>query len=614
MSVASMSLDDRLPDASDRDDAPLTARLCILETTDLHMQLLGYDYFADHPTPDLGLVPLAGLIETYRADPTVTTLLFDNGDFLQGNPLADYVVGQARQTAPHPMIATFNALGYDAVALGNHEFNYGLEVLAHVLQDAKFPVVCANLHHLDGTPVRPPYALIDKDIICSDGQMRQLRVGVFGVVPPQVLRWDKAILDGRLTAADIVETAATLTPQLRAQGADIIVALCHSGIGSATWLPDMENAAVPLAALPEVDVVLAGHIHAKFPDPRASNTGPIDHDTGTIHGKPAVMAGFYGSHLGVITLDVVWDETGWKITHSQSQLQTPDPTGQSALQMHLTGLTQVAHHETLTHIRQAITRTQVAIHSHFATTAPDLSLELLADAQLAHLRHASIGTDWQDLPLLSVAAPFRVGGRGGPHHFIDIPAGPLTLRDAAAIYPFTNKLYGVFRDGAQIRAWLEKVARYFNRLAPGEPVQPLIDPDVPPYDFDVIYGLTYAFDLTRDTERVTDLRYNGRPVKDADRFVVATNSYRASGGGNFFAATPDEIAYVSADTTRNILIDRLRKIGTLDQSARKVWRLAPIGHTAAWFTSSASAVPPQGSTIRASGKTRDGFGIFTLSL
>ena len=137
---------------------------------------------------------------------------------------------------------------------------------------------------------------------------------------------------------------------------------------------------------------------------------------------------------------------------------------------------------------------------------------------------------------------------------------------------------------------------------------------MPPYDFDVIYGLTYAFDLTRDTGRVTDLRYNGRPVKDTDRFVVATNSYRASGGGNFFAATPDEIAYVSTDTTRNILIDRLRKVGSLDQSAREVWRFAPIGQTAAWFTSSASAVPPLGSTIRASGKTRDGFGIFTLSL
>ena len=162
-----MNLDDAFPDTSDPDEPPLSARLCILETTDLHMQLLGYDYFADHPTPDLGLVPLAGLIETYRADPTVTTLLFDNGDFLQGNPLADYVVGQAQHNAPHPMIAAFNALDYDAVTLGNHEFNYGLEVLDQVLQDAQFPVVCANIHHLDGTSVMPPYTLIDKDIICS---------------------------------------------------------------------------------------------------------------------------------------------------------------------------------------------------------------------------------------------------------------------------------------------------------------------------------------------------------------------------------------------------------------------------------------------------------------
>tara|TARA_R110002051_G_scaffold1008_6_gene4981 strand:+ start:18510 stop:20339 length:1830 start_codon:yes stop_codon:yes gene_type:complete len=609
-----MNLRDKLADTSDHDAIPQSARLRILETTDLHMQLLGYDYFADHPTPDLGLVPLAGLIESYRNDPTVTTLLFDNGDFLQGNPLADYVVGNAKHSTPNPMIAAFNVLGYDAVALGNHEFNYGTEVLENALKDAQFPVVCANVKYLDGTPLRPSHVLIGKDIMCRDGQIRQLRVGVFGVVPPQILRWDKAILDGKLTATDIVETAAALTPKLRAQGADIIVALCHSGIGSATWEPNLENAAVPLAALPDVDVVLAGHTHSQFPDPRDSNIGPIDHDKGTIHGKPTVMAGFYGSHLGVLTLDIAWEEIGWKIIQSKSQLKTPDPTLQSALQKQITGLTEDAHQETLAHIRQAIAQTRVGIHSHYATTAPDLTLELLADAQLEHLKRASIGTVWQDVPLLSVAAPFRVGGRGGPNHFIDIPAGPLTLRDAAAIYPFTNKLYGVFRSGAQIRAWLEKSSRYFNTLQPNEPTQLLINPDVPPYDFDVIYGLTYAFDLTRDTDRVTDLRFDGHLVKDTDRFIVATNSYRASGGGNFFAATPDEIAYVSADTTRNILIDRLRNLGTLDNVAREIWRFAPIGQAAAWFTSSATAVPPKASNIRASGKTRDGFGIFTLTV
>lgn len=227
-----------------------TARVRILETTDLHMQLLGYDYFADHPTPDLGLVPLACVIETYRADPYATTFLFDNGDFLQGNPLADHAIYDAPSDMPNPMITAFNALSYDAVALGNHEFNYGIDVLNRVITDAAFPVVCANITQTDGTPVAPPYTIIEKGVMCSDGQSRPIKVGVFGVVTPQILRWDKAILDGKLTAQDIVQAADRCTRQMRDAGADIIVALCHSGIGAEEWSSHMENAAIPLAALP----------------------------------------------------------------------------------------------------------------------------------------------------------------------------------------------------------------------------------------------------------------------------------------------------------------------------------------------------------------------------
>ena len=186
---------------------PLAARIRILETTDLHMQLMGYDYFADQPTPDLGLIPLAGLIEAHREDLHVTTFLFDNGDFLQGNPLADYVTSDAQAGTPHPMIAAFNALSYDAVALGNHEFNYGLDVLDSVLSTADFPALCANVKRTDGSDLVPPYVIIDKQIMCSDGHLRQLRVGVIGLVPPQIVRWDKPALAGQLTACDIVETA-----------------------------------------------------------------------------------------------------------------------------------------------------------------------------------------------------------------------------------------------------------------------------------------------------------------------------------------------------------------------------------------------------------------------
>ena len=597
-----------------RNAPALKAQLRILETTDLHMQLLGYDYFADYPTPDLGLIPLAGLIEAYRSDPTVSTLLFDNGDFLQGNPLADFVINEADPTVPNPMIAAFNALYYDAVTLGNHEFNYGVDVLARVLKDAQFPVVCANISLPNGAPFVPPYVLIDKQVICDDGQMRTLRVGVIGFVTPQILSWDKALLEGKITATDIVEAAATLAPKMRAEGAEVIVALCHSGIGATEWTRNMENAAVPLAALPDIDAVLTGHTHDHVPDPRGQVCGPIDAKKGTLHGKPTVLAGFYGSHLGVITMDLTWTDDGWVITGTKSHLESPNPARHTALQSQLTALANPAHQATLAYIRQPIAQSAVAISSYFATTAPDLTLELLADAQMAHLRRKRIGTDWENLPILSAVAPYRVGGRGGPNHFIAIPAGPLTLRDAAAIYPFTNKLYGVRRTGAQINAWLEKAAQYFNTLDQGEQNQPLANPDVPPYDFDVLFGLTYTFDLSRDKNRVIDLRHKGRPVRDDDTFIVATNSYRANGGGNFFAATPDDIAYVSFDSTRDILIETLRDATTLNLVPRKPWGFAPMTDTAAQFTSSAAAIPPRASNIHPSGKTRDGFGIFTLTL
>lgn len=597
-----------------RSGPALTARLRILETTDLHMQLLGYDYFADYPTPDLGLIPLAGLIEAHRSDPTVSTLLFDNGDFLQGNPLADYVVTQAEQVRPNPVIAAFNALSYDAVTLGNHEFNYGIDVLTRALGDARFPVICANVSHFNGAPYVPPYVIIDKPVICDDGQMRILRVGVIGFVTPQILNWDKALLAGKIATTDIVEAAAKFTPQMRAEGAEIIVALCHSGIGAVDWTHNMENAAVPLAALPEIDVVLMGHTHDQFPDPRGHAQFPIDAVTGTLHGKPAVLAGFYGSHLGVMTLDLTWTGEVWTITGAQSRLERPDPARRTALQAQITALVEPAHQATLAYIRQPIAQSAVAIDSYFATTAPDLTLEVLADAQMAHLRQLGAGTDWDGLPVLSAVAPYRVGGHGGPNHFIAIPAGPLTLRDAAAIYPFTNALYLVRRTGAQIRAWLEKSSRYFNTLAQGEQQQPLVNPDVPPYNFDVIFGLTYTFDVSRADTRVTGLMFQGKPVRDDENFVVATNSYRANGGGDFFAAMPDDIAYVSTISTRDILIETLRDTGHLNPVPRKVWGFGPMAQTAAQFTSNASAIPPNGSRIQASGKTRDGFGIFTLTL
>ena len=592
----------------------VTARIRILETTDLHMQLLAYDYFTDKPTPGVGLVPLAGLIETHRRDPQVTTFLFDNGDFLQGNPLADFLAQDPQSEKPHPMITAMNLLQYDAVCLGNHEFNYGLPFLANCLGSAAFPAVCANATLSTGAPFVPPFTIVEKDVTCSDGTQRSVRIGVLGLVTPQIVKWDRTVLNGSLQTADIVATAKHFAPIMRAQGADVIVALCHSGMRETDWHHGMENAAIPLAQIEDIDVLLMGHTHETFPAVNPDKSDCADHSKGQINGKPAVMAGFYGSHLGVVTLSLAWGARGWSIAASEAQLDTPHTETQSPLQQSLGDLVAQDHASTLAHIRQPIARTALPITSHFANTAPDLSLELLADAQTGALQQAALGTEWENLPIISAVAPFRAGGLGGPAHYIDIAAGDLTLRDASAICPFSNQLYGVARSGRQIKAWLEKSALCFHTVQQGVTRQPLHNLDVPPYNFDTLYGLSYRFDLSRTDRRLTDLCYNGQAVNDADRFVVATNSYRANGGGDFFTADAADVLFRSTRSVRDILIDALRKRQQISEQPRRVWQFASLGDTTARFLSAPTAIAPSGSAILATGETERGFGVFEIAI
>lgn len=293
--------------------------------------------------------------------------------------------------------------------------------------------------------------------MCADGHSRPLRLGVMGLVTPQVVDWDKALLDGHLIAADIVETAQDMVPQMRAEGADIIVALCHAGIDTAPWAQGMENAAYHFAAVDGINVVLTGHTHDVFPDGTDHDDPQIDGQAGQLHGKPAVMAGSYGTLLGVVALDLDWTGTGWAagtfdVTVQKAVSRRPDTLLQSGMKATVLDI----HSQALTHIRHPVARTDQPIQSHFATAAPNLSLQLPAHAQRDAIVTAGADTAWGHLPVLSAVAPFRAGGKGRPSHFIDIPKGALTLRDVAAIYPFANKVFAVRRTGAQLRAWLNR--------------------------------------------------------------------------------------------------------------------------------------------------------------
>ncbi|WP_373635797.1 bifunctional 2',3'-cyclic-nucleotide 2'-phosphodiesterase/3'-nucleotidase [Yoonia sp. SS1-5] len=605
-----------------------TARLRILETTDLHMQLLGYDYFSEQDVVMRGLIPLTALIEDLRADKTITSLLFDNGDFLQGNPLADYLSAAENTDTPHPMIGAFNALDYDAVTLGNHEFNYGLPFLRKILRDAEFPVTCANIHLCKGTAFFAPFLILERDLACDDGHVRKINIGVIGFVPPQITKWDKVALDGAVCASDMVKSAQATIPLMRDAGADIIVGLCHTGIGAEAHHPGMENAAVPLAAVSGLDILLTGHTHEEFPGAHRQRTGIIDPVRGTLHGKPTVMAGSYGSCLGVIDLDLRWTDDQWLWDIGNIGLRRAVATNGSGtrLQQKLTQDVKNAHHATLRHIRRPVARTKVDLHSYFGTIDHDLSQQLLAQAKQAYVARVLTDTSFRDLPVLAATAPFRAGGHGGASHYTHIPPGPLTLRDASAIYPFANTLCAVRRSGAALRLWLEQSAVHFAQMIVGQADQDLLNPGSPSYNCDTIYGLEYEFDLSQpshfDTEglvadpaarRVRWLRYDGEDVRDDDQFIVAANTYRTNGGGGFPGVEADDILYRSVETVRDILINYVADRRVVDITPQTGRSFTALPDTSAIFLSAPAAQRFASGAITHLGAAEHGFDKFRLT-
>lgn len=595
------------------------ARLRILQTTDLHVSLLPYDYFSDRIAPGTGLAQAASLIHALRAGAD-NCLLFDNGDFLQGNPLADWVARDVNFSngETHPMIAAMNTLDYDAGTLGNHEFDYGLGFLNKALAQIAFPMTSANILVQRGQdpdhPFLPPFILLDRNIICADGTLHPIRVGVIGFAPPQLVDWNRIVLQQQIATQPIVDAARHYVPLMRAAGADIIVALSHSGISpddpAMIGTDEVENASVQLAGIDGIDVVLAGHTHLLFPGPGTTPTPDIDPVKGTLHGKPAVMAGSNGSHIGVVDLVLTRQDGRWGITRHHATVEpvaARDTADQVVDRWPVDPKVEAAatpgHEAILTLIRKQIGASHVPLHSYFALAAPDLSIQIVAEAQAAHAAKLLAGTQWAGLPVLSAVAPSKAGGLSGALNYVDIPPGPLQVRHAAELSVFPNSLCILALTGADLHLWLEQSAGIFAPITPGLSDQPLLNPDFPCYNFDVIDGVTYDIDPSQssrtDTQgrlinpasrRVQNLRHNGTLVSPADRFVIATNSYRVGGGGGFSMAGQAQIIKHAAENTRDIVMRHLHASSPLTGPARRIWQFAPLPDTAAWFDSAARGI------------------------
>ncbi|WP_306474883.1 bifunctional 2',3'-cyclic-nucleotide 2'-phosphodiesterase/3'-nucleotidase [Streptococcus sp.] len=561
----------------------------ILATTDLHTNLVNYDYYQNKPAQNVGLAKTAVLIEDAKKENS-NVLLVDNGDTIQGTPLGTYkaIVNPIKDGEQHPMYTALQKLGFDAGTLGNHEFNYGLDYLKKVIATAGMPIVNANVVDAKtGEFVYDPYKIIKKTYTDKNGRSVDVNIGVTGIVPPQILSWDKANLEGKVKVNDSVEAIQAIIPEMRKAGADVVLVLSHSGIGDDKYEKGEENEGYQIASLPGVDAVVTGHSHAEFPS--GNGTGfyekyaGVDGVNGKINGTPVTMAGKYGDHLGVIDLNLRYTDGKWSVVGSKAAIRKID-TKSKVADERITEIAKEAHEGTVKYVRQQVGTTSAPITSYFALVKDDPSVQIVNNAQTWYAKKELAGTPEANLPILSAAAPFKAGTRGDATAYTDIPAGPIAIKNVADLYLYDNVTAILKVTGAQLKEWLEMSAGQFNTIDPtSKEPQQLVNPNYRTYNFDVIDGVTYEFDVTQpnkydregktvnpDASRVRNLKYQGKEVAADQEFIVVTNNYRAN--GKFPGVRDASLNQLLGLENRQAIINYILEEKNINPSADGNWR------------------------------------------
>ncbi|MFP6845177.1 MAG: bifunctional 2',3'-cyclic-nucleotide 2'-phosphodiesterase/3'-nucleotidase [Thalassolituus sp.] len=630
-----------------------TVTLRIMETTDLHANVMNFNYYQNAQDDTVGLVKTASLIDAARAE-VDNSVLVDNGDLLQGSPLGDYVakVKGLETNEVHPIYKAMNLLNYDVANVGNHEFNYGLPFLKEAINDTNFPYISANVFFDDADndttndiPYFTPYLLKDKQVLDTEGNAHTITIGYIGFLPPQILQWDKNNLETRVIAKDIVDMANHYVPEMKAAGADIIIAIAHSGLTTDTRAGGDENASFYLSQVSGINAIMFGHAHRNFPgDSGYDGIDAIDNVKGTLNGIPAVMPGYWGKYLGYIdlTLSVDGDDV-WSVADSQSVLK---PISQTNADRSITSLvanhqgieTAVAtdHAEVSEWVSEPFAKISAPINSFFALVQDDPSIQVVTDAQTWYVESIVAGTEYADLPILSVGAPFRAG-RGGADDFTDLSAGDVSYGNVADLYIYPNTLKVLKLTGAEVKEWLEMSAGQFNTIVPGSSDNELINTDFPSYNYDVIDGITYQIDVSQDAKydksgnlinaennRIKNVQYQGAAIDDNQEFLVVSNNYRAGGGGNFPGVTSDKIVIDAPNENRQTVADYLIEMTEanpdtgFDPSADNNWSFTSINSTTVTFKSSskdsAQTFAAGNTAITYNNTDEDGFGVYTLNL
>ncbi len=556
-----------------------TQAFTVMGTTDLHGRVLNWDYFtdavyADKAHNDVGLAKISTLANQVRDEKGWNrTLLIDAGDIIQGTQLTYYYarvdpIATDADTAPeHPMALAMNLMGYDAAALGNHEFNYGIETLRAFEEQLDFPLLGANaLHAKNEKPAFTPYVIKELHL----GHGRPLRVGILGLTNPGIAIWDKANVSGRMVFPGIVEMAKKYVPRMKAAGADIVVVSAHSGIDEPTTygdqLPWPEDASGEMAqTVAGIDAVLVGHTHKEVPQRLIVNQQT---------GRTVVLSEplCWGQRLTCFDFEVEFDQGAWKLVSLSSRVLNSNTVAQDP---EIVDALSGQHKKVVEYVNQVIgtSRTELSIAEAPFKDTP--IIDLIGRVQADTVRAALAATTYANLPVLAQAAPFNRTAL--------IPAGQVKLRDAAGLYIYENTLEARLLTGAQIKDYLEFSAKYFAQLAPGAPVVPdalTNQQSTPDYNYDSVYGVSYDIDISQPVgSRIVNLSHEGTPVDPAAQFVLAVNNYRANGGGNFPHVAAATVVWADSDEIRNTMIAWVKAKGVIDPAdfAAVSWRLVRAG-------------------------------------
>lgn len=596
------------------------ATIGVLATTDLESNLLSYDYYKGTADPSFGFERTATLIAQARRE-FPNTVLFDVGDTIAGNALADY---QARGN-PLPCNQTLavykvmNAAGYAGGTLGDEDFSYGLPYLSQVTgsrldvdglpapaqQPAcggpTFPLVLANvISARTNQPLFPPYAIIDKAVTATapDGSTVSgtVKIGILGLTTPSLTQWYQDKLGSAVYTTGVVEAEQKYVPEMRAKGADMIIVLSHGGIDTTSYSPTMENGSYWVAVQQNFDALLFGHAHMVFPDPSALSPPGTNIVAGVVSDRWAASADYWGRDLGVIRFDLVWSGSGWTFdqtkTHVESRsIQNADGSYVAADPGVLATIS-AEHQATLAYMQQPIGTTDFRMSTYFSDLGDPGALQVVNQAMTEYATHylQQHFPQYASAPVIALNATFQAGD-GGANDYIDIAPGNLTLADVGKLYQAPYRIAAVALSSSQLRNWLNNAAQWrlngYEWLPPG-PVPLRVSSlgiDVGPDNFDMAAasGLSYEIDLYPTGDRVTNLAWNGVPLPvfpqpDNGPYIVVTTDYRVQGGGyDYSSIDPRAVVFSTHVPVRDIVSDYIREHGAITRAANgssRAWRFA----------------------------------------